>query len=102
MFASAHMNYVNFGSDIGGYRTDGTPQGRTKDIFLRWAAVGALSPLMENGGSGEHRPWMFGDDALEVYRGFAYLHEELRAFFLTEGAEAFDAIPGTTSNVAML
>lgn len=45
-------------------------------------------------GSGEHRPWMFGDDALQIYRSFAYLHEELRPFFHTEGADAFDAEPG--------
>ena len=46
------QNYSNFGSDIGGY-DDSVP--RTKELLLRWAQLGSMSPLMENGGGGEHR-----------------------------------------------
>lgn len=42
---------MNYGSDIGGYLGDS----RTKELFLRWTQLGAFSPLMENGGNGEHR-----------------------------------------------
>lgn len=55
MFHSARANYVNFGSDIGGYRSDDSELGRAKETFIRWAQLGALVPLMENGGSKEHR-----------------------------------------------
>lgn len=55
MFYSANQNFVNFGSDIGGYRTDDSPLGRPRDSFIRWTQLGALVPLMENGGNGEHR-----------------------------------------------
>ncbi len=46
------QNYSNFGSDIGGYDVS-VP--RTKEILIRWAQLGSMSPLMENGGGGEHR-----------------------------------------------
>ena len=67
---SAWAGYANFGSDIGGYRT---PQpDRSYDLLLRWAQLGAFSPLMENGGEGEHRPWMvdleLADFVTDVYR----------------------------------
>jgi alpha-glucosidase (family GH31 glycosyl hydrolase) len=58
MLDSGKKGYVGFGSDIGGYRTDpdAGPLGRTKQVFLRWAAIGAFSSYMENGGLGEHQP----------------------------------------------
>lgn len=39
----AWAKYVNFGSDIGGYR-HGT---RSRNVFIRWAQWGAFMPLME-------------------------------------------------------
>ena len=58
-FLSAWAGYVNFGSDIGGYRgfpaernhANPPPLGRTRELFIRWAQLGAMSPLMENGGT---------------------------------------------------
>jgi len=32
--------------------------------------LGAFCPLMENGGEGEHRPWMYDNETLEIYRNF--------------------------------
>ena len=62
--------YANFGSDIGGYRSGSGTLGRTKELFIRWAQLGAFSPLMENGGDKEHRPWMFDNtnETLNIYR----------------------------------
>ena len=75
MFHSAWRNYTNYGSDIGGYRSGN----RTKDLFIRWAQLGAFCPLMENGGNGEHRPWMFDNtnQTLNIYRTFVDIHYEL-------------------------
>jgi alpha-glucosidase len=80
MFHSAWRNYVNFGSDIGGYRTGPGPLGRTKELFLRWAQLGAFVPLMENGGNKEHRPWEFDstNETLNIYRKFVHIHTEVR------------------------
>jgi alpha-glucosidase (family GH31 glycosyl hydrolase) len=56
MIHSAWRNYLNFGCDIGGYRTQhGEPLGRSKNVFIRWFQMGTFLPLMENGGNGEHR-----------------------------------------------
>ena len=48
---------------LGGYRCchGGSPLGRTAELLLRWAQMGAFNTLMENGGDNEHRPWMFDD-----------------------------------------
>ncbi|CAI8035554.1 Myogenesis-regulating glycosidase [Geodia barretti] len=69
---SAWANFANFGSDIGGYRSGSGSLGRTKELFIRWAQLGAFSPLMENGGNMEHRPWKFDttNQTLDIYRNW--------------------------------
>ena len=62
------IGYPNFGSDIGGYRSGEGDLGRTKELLIRWAQLGAFSPLMENGGNKEHRPWVFDDQTLKIYK----------------------------------
>ena len=56
MIYSAWMGYGNYGCDVGGYRNDNTAY---STYFLRSAQLNAFLPLMENGGGGEHRPWMY-------------------------------------------
>lgn len=70
MYHSDQANYLSFGSDIGGYREndDYAPVGRSKELFIRWAQLGTFCGLMENGGGGEHRPWMFDQETLDIYR----------------------------------
>lgn len=81
MFWSARRGYLAFGSDIGGYREDDRyPEGRSRELFIRWAQLGAFSPIMENGGGGEHRPWMFDTETEEVYRLFTKIHDVLRPY----------------------
>ena len=41
----------------GGYR--GNDDTKYATHFLRSAQLNAFLPLMENGGGGEHRPWMY-------------------------------------------
>lgn len=87
---SAWNNYLNFGVDIGGYRTDGkSPLGREKNVFIRWFQLGSFLPLMENGGNGEHRPWVFGQDVLETYRTFATIHTNFAPYFLNAGTDCY-------------
>ena len=64
------LGYANFGSDIGGYRSGNGTLGRSRELLLRWAQVGAFSPLMENGGNKEHRPWMFepANETTQIYK----------------------------------
>ena len=87
MYYSSQMGYLAFGSDIGGYREDDNyPETkRSKELFIRWAQLGAFSPVMENGGGGEHRPWKFDQETLEIYRTFAKLHHALVPFLNRKG-----------------
>jgi alpha-glucosidase (family GH31 glycosyl hydrolase) len=84
ILASAELGYSMLGSDIGGYR----PGERFDRLFLRWAQLGALSPLMENGGRGEHRPWRIDDDVVGPYRYYAKLHHQLAPYLYGLGVEA--------------
>ena len=59
---------MNFGSDIAGYWSGEGKLGRTKELLIRWAQLGAFSPLMENGGNKEHRPWAFDNETLDIYK----------------------------------
>ncbi len=85
MGASAFLGYVNFGSDIGGFRG---PEGR--ELFARWTQFGALSPIMENGGDGEHRPWMYDPDLTQLYRTYTVLHHELIPYLYSQGARSWE------------
>jgi alpha-glucosidase (family GH31 glycosyl hydrolase) len=84
---SAEKGYVNFGSDIGGYMKGDVL--RDPELFLRWTELGALSPIMENGGQGEHRPWMYDAVTLDVYRAYANLHAALLPYLYSEGARSY-------------
>ena len=89
MLASGRHDYVGFGSDIGGYRVDPNAGslGRTKELFLRWTAIGALSSFMENGGSGEHRPWKFDNETADIYRSWVNIHYKLVPYLYSEGTK---------------
>ena len=77
IFISASMGYGAVGFDIGGYSNDSLAADKT--LFLRWAQLGALVPIMENGGTSDscHKPWLFDDTTVIIYRYFANLHHEL-------------------------
>jgi len=82
---SVQAGYLVPGFDIGGYRS-GDPD---KELFIRWAQFGAFVPMMENGGNPEHRPWEFGEDAVEIYRQLAVWHEELKWYLYSLAEEKF-------------
>lgn len=66
--------YSTWGSDIGGYISDGL----RPDVFVRWAQLGAISPVFEVGGRGPQAQfWEFGDATTALFQKFAILHYEL-------------------------
>lgn len=80
---SADYGYLAFGSDIGGYReADGEPLGRSREVYVRWAQLGAFSPVMESG-TGQIGPWAFdeaagtGTETVDIYRELVLLHHAM-------------------------
>ncbi len=66
--------YSTWGSDIGGYLSESL----RPDVFIRWAQLGAVSPVFEVGGRGpQARFWQFGAQTTDLFRAFAVLHYEL-------------------------
>jgi alpha-D-xyloside xylohydrolase len=67
--------FTTWGSDVGGYAT---PPVDDAELFVRWAQLGAISPVMEVGGSGPNAtPWVLGQSAMDGLRAAADLHYEL-------------------------
>lgn len=94
---SAWDGYANFACDIGGYRGDSANPGKT--LLLRWAQVSAFLPLMENGGTGEHRPFMFDEETTAIYRKFVDEHYRLLPYLANVGSAALE---GATSSLKPL
>jgi alpha-glucosidase (family GH31 glycosyl hydrolase) len=92
---SAWDNYTNFGCDIGGYRDVGDDD---RSVFIRWAQFGAFLPFMENGGGGEHRPWMYDDEVTEIYKTFTLEHYRLIPYLMSAGMESMTS-KGTKSAI---
>jgi len=43
------------------------------------------------GGGGEHRPWMFDDETLQIYKVLVAAHQELVLYLYTAGAQAYES-----------
>lgn len=102
IFRSAEAGYVMLGSDVGGYLDfdDKDPLGGEipfdLEVFLRWTAVGAMSPFMQLHGRTNLTPWSVpgcegtcADDVIATYRYWAKLHHELVPFFYSLAQEAY-------------
>jgi alpha-glucosidase (family GH31 glycosyl hydrolase) len=95
-FKSARAGYVVLGSDIGGYLDlddkTAAPVPFSQLTFVRWTAIGALSPFMELHGRANLTPWTVPvnpDETTMIYKYWATLHHELVPFFYSLAVEAY-------------
>ncbi len=75
------------GSDIGGYtgtRSDAGDGFPTKELFIRWTQLGALSPIMQT----LYAPWEFDAETVAVFRRYAAFHAALAPTLARWGREA--------------
>nr|WP_246415936.1 TIM-barrel domain-containing protein [Nocardioides luti] len=73
-----------YGTDIGGY-LDYTTPATSKELFLRWAAWAALSPVFRlhgTGLAGTHTPWSYDRQTVRIYRHLSQLHLRARPLLL--------------------
>jgi alpha-D-xyloside xylohydrolase len=67
-----------WGSDVGGYASAGL----TPEVFARWTALGAVSPVLEVGGVGPNAtPWTLGPTAMSALAEAARVHYALVPLF---------------------
>jgi len=93
LFLASLHNHVSSGSDIGGFRSGKTgAYDPPKDVFIRWAQLGAFCPIMENGGGGEHRPWMLdgSGETAAIYKKFTLLHHALIPYIYSQAAYSYE------------
>ncbi len=96
IFHSAQAGYAVMGSDIGGYLDERSGQSLPFDaeVFWRWTAMSALTPLFQLHGRANLAPWTVPGDATVVdetvaqYRYWATLHHALTPFFFSAVREA--------------
>lgn len=103
IFRSAAEGYVVVGSDIGGY-LDRDDLNLLEDVpfdpenFMRWVAVGAMTPFMQLHGRGNLEPWNVDEPGettvLDTYRYWATLHHEMVPFWYSLTRAAYE--DGTT------
>ena len=68
-------------TDIGGFFDVGPYQPTTRELFERWAAWAALSPIFRLHGSvaaGTHTPWSYGPQTTATYKRLLRLHLRAR------------------------
>lgn len=103
MFRSAKGGYVMLGSDIGGYldRDDLDLLGEEIPLdpvnFMKWTALGGLTPFMQLHGRANITPWTFPemtDEVVATYRYWSKLHHEMVPFFYSLAEEAYTGGPG--------
>jgi alpha-glucosidase (family GH31 glycosyl hydrolase) len=89
MYHSAEAKFLAFGSDIGGYRENSDfPLSRSKELFIRWAQFGTFSSIMENGGGGEHRPWVFDEETEQIYHQLVQFRYQIVPYLMAH-SEAY-------------
>lgn len=83
-----------WGSDIGGFKCYGDAP-RDKELYLRWAQLGAVSPIMQSQNAcvyltGQRTKWRLWDDdeTVQVYGAMARLHTRLQPYLSSLAREA--------------
>jgi hypothetical protein len=81
--SAALSGFPYWGHDIGGY--SGTP---TKDLYIRWLELGALSPIMQLHGTTPREPWYYDDETVRIAKYYFDLRWRLRDYLLVAAKSA--------------
>ncbi len=83
--SAALSGFFYWGHDAGGYA--GTP---TKNLYIRWLQLGALSPIFQLHGTTPREPWVYDDETVRVAKYYFDLRWRLRDYILAAAKQARD------------
>ncbi|MFD2888473.1 TIM-barrel domain-containing protein [Chitinophaga cymbidii] len=75
--------FSNWGSDLGGFRGWSEPA-----VYMRWTQFSCFSPLMRCHGREPREPWEYGDAAVENYKKFVWVRQNLQEYIYNAAADA--------------
>lgn len=88
LLTAAATGFSNLSHDVGGYLGRRLAERCEPELLVRWAQLGALSPLMQAHGRFRQEAWTYDDEVLRLYREAALLHERLVPYIRAAAATA--------------
>jgi alpha-glucosidase (family GH31 glycosyl hydrolase) len=88
LLTSAASGFSNLSHDVGGYLGRRLAERCEPELLVRWAQLGALSPLMQAHGRFQQEAWTYDEHILELYREAVLLHERLVPYIRAAAATA--------------
>ena len=85
---AAASGYSNWSHDIGGYLGHRLVERCPPELLVRWIQFGCFSPLDQAHARMPQEPWNYGGRILDLYRGYALLHEQLVPYIRAAAATA--------------
>jgi alpha-glucosidase (family GH31 glycosyl hydrolase) len=85
---AAASGYSNWSHDIGGYLGHRLVERCPPELLVRWIQFGCFSPLAQAHARMPQEPWNYGGRILDLYRGYALLHEQLVPYIRAAAATA--------------
>jgi alpha-glucosidase (family GH31 glycosyl hydrolase) len=77
LLTCAATGFSNLSHDVGGYLGRRLAERCEPELLVRWAQLGALSPLMQAHGRFQQEAWTYDEAILDRYREAVLLHERL-------------------------
>ncbi len=86
--SAAVSGFSNWSHDVGGYLGHRLVERCPPELLVRWLQFGCFTPLMQAHARMPQEPWNYGDRVLDLYRGYALLHEMLVPYVRAAAATA--------------
>ena len=88
LLTCAATGFSNLSHDVGGYLGRRLAERCEPELLVRWAQLGALTPLMQAHGRFQQEAWTYDGQVLDDYREAVLLHERLVPYIRAAAATA--------------
>jgi alpha-glucosidase (family GH31 glycosyl hydrolase) len=88
LLTCAASGFSNLSHDVGGYLGKRLAERCGPELLVRWAQLGALSPMMQAHGRFQQEAWTYDATVLQLYREAVLLHERLVPYICAAAATA--------------